>query len=99
MPLARMMLSSSQRCSSKRRTCGSPRLSRIGCGGWITFMTFPLMRRQISFRSRAGRLEDRRPAHEFVLEHARRLVRTDVEHRLEAEPEQLLLEHGVRNRL
>src|SRR5882672_2959515 len=43
MPLARMMLSSSQRCSSKRRTCGSPRLSRMGCGGWITFMTTSLV--------------------------------------------------------
>src|SRR5262245_40008858 len=42
MPLARMMLSSSQRCSSKRRTCGSPRLSSTGCGGWITFMAVSL---------------------------------------------------------
>src|SRR5262249_60754728 len=33
MPLARMMLSRSQRCSSNRRTCGSPRLSRVGCTG------------------------------------------------------------------
>jgi hypothetical protein len=32
MPLARTMLSSSQRCSSKRFICGSPRLSMIGCG-------------------------------------------------------------------
>src|SRR5690349_2292985 len=42
MPLARMMLSSSQRCSSKRRTCGSPRLSSTGCGGWITFIAVSL---------------------------------------------------------
>src|SRR5437868_7030057 len=33
MPLARMTLSSSQRCALKRRTCGSPRLSRTGLGG------------------------------------------------------------------
>src|ERR1700736_1947992 len=33
MPLARMTLSSSQRCALKRRTCGSPRWSRRGFGG------------------------------------------------------------------
>src|SRR5262249_34414498 len=32
MPLARMTLSSSQRCALKRCTCGSPRLSRMGFG-------------------------------------------------------------------
>src|SRR6516162_6219260 len=38
MPLARMMLSMSQRCSSKRRTRGSPRVSGTGCGGLMTDM-------------------------------------------------------------
>src|SRR5579862_8494646 len=35
MPLARMTLSMSQRCASNRRTCGSPRLSRIGGNPWV----------------------------------------------------------------
>src|SRR5580692_253248 len=35
MPLARMTLSISQRCASKRRTCGAPRLSRIGGNPWV----------------------------------------------------------------
>ena len=39
-----------------------------------------------SFRLGADRLEDRRPAHELVLEDGRRLVGADAEQRLEAEP-------------
>src|SRR5260370_42196023 len=38
MPLARMILSISQSCSSNRRTCGSPRLPRTGWGWRTTFI-------------------------------------------------------------
>src|SRR5262249_20043203 len=54
MPLARMMLSRSQRCASKRRTCGSPRLSRTGCGGRITFITFLLLRQSRWRKNHSG---------------------------------------------
>src|SRR5262245_38935973 len=97
MPLARMMLSRSQRCSSKRRTCGSPRVSRTGCGGLMTFIACPLVvsaRRRL-FRLRARGLENRCPARALLLENACRLVGADVEHRLEAQPEQLGLELGI----
>src|SRR6266404_4541919 len=106
MPLARMTLSRSQRCASKRRTCGSPRLSRTGCGGWITFITLPLVVARCekaagarSLRLAADGFEDRRPARELVLENARRLAGPDVAHRLEAEPDELALEVAVRKRL
>src|SRR5262249_59082968 len=106
MPLARMMLSRSQRCASKRRTCGSPRLSRTGCGGRITFITFPLLLHvaakplaQKSLRLAANGFKDRRPAHAFVLENARRFVVPHAAHRLEAEPDELALELAVGHRL
>src|SRR5215471_8021313 len=106
MPLARMTLSRSQRCASKRRTCGSPRLSRTGCGGRITFITFPLccctLRKVAGARSlrlAADGFEDRRPARKLVLENARRRVGPDVAHRLEAEPDELALEVAVGERL
>src|SRR6516164_4259612 len=42
MPLARIILSMSQRCSSKRRTRGGPRWSRMGgkpcCGRFMLFL-------------------------------------------------------------
>src|SRR5215471_701616 len=42
MPLARIILSMSQRCSSKRRTRGGPRRSRMGgkpcCGRFMRFL-------------------------------------------------------------
>src|SRR5262245_36675349 len=103
MPLARMMLSMSQRCSSKRRTCGSPRLSRTGCGWLITFIaSLPIVR-----PANAGGatslavhcLEDRRPAREFVLENARCLVGPDAEHRLEPESDELGLKGGIGHRV
>src|SRR5262245_865787 len=106
MPLARMMLSRSQRCASNRRTCGSPRLSRTGCGGRITFITFPpvvacaakpLARK--SLRLAADGFEDRRPARELILENARRRGGPDIAHRLEAEPDELALELAVGQRL
>ena len=54
MPLARTMLSSSQRCSSKRFICGSPRLSMIGCG-------MRSMKSSLAFvRSNAGSLGESR---------------------------------------
>src|SRR6266404_7453252 len=106
MPLARITLSRSQRCASKRRTCGSPRLSRTGCGGRITFITLPLVVARCekaagarSLRLAADGFEDRRPARELVLENARRLAGPDVAHRLEAEPDELALEVAVRKRL
>src|SRR6516162_6737591 len=102
MPLARMTLSSSQRCASKRRTCGSPRLSRTGCGGRITFITFTLVvacceeaAGAQSLRLAADGFENRRPARELVLENARGFVGADVAHRLEAEPDELALEFAV----
>src|SRR4030095_3963093 len=101
MPLARMMLSMSQRCSSKRRTCGSPRLSTTGCGWPITFIAIPpyLLFRQSRRASLAiHRLEDRRPAREFVPENARRLVGPDAEHRLEPESDELGLKGGIGHR-
>src|SRR5262245_34112975 len=55
--------------------------------------------RPSSFRLDVRGLEDRRPAHELVLEHARCFLRADVAHRLEAEPQQLLLERVVGQRL
>src|SRR6516225_8703723 len=106
MPLARMMLSSSQRCASKRRTCGSPRLSRTGCGGRITFITFTLVvaccekaAGAQSLGLAADGFEDRRPARELILENARRRGGPDVAHRLEAEPDELGLELAVGQRL
>src|SRR5262249_60943946 len=99
MPLARITLSRSQRCASKRRTCGSPRLSKTGCGGWITFIAFPLGVARCkkaagarSLRLAADGLEDRRPARELVLEKARRLVGGGVAHRLGTEPTEASLE-------
>src|SRR5262245_22228647 len=106
MPLARMMLSSSQRCASKRRTCGSPRLSRTGCGGRITFITFTLVvaccekaAGAQSLGLAADRFEDRRPARELILENPRRRGGPDVAHRLEAEPDELGLELAIGYRL
>src|SRR5262245_18937031 len=105
MPLARMMLSRSQRCASKRRTYGSPRLSRTGCGGRITFITFPLLHvvakplAEKSLRLAADGFEDRRPALELILENARRRGGPDIAHRLEAEPDELALELVVGQRL
>src|SRR5262245_31138744 len=106
MPLARMMLSRSQRCASKRRTCGSPRLSRTGCGGRITFITFPLLlhvaRKPPARRSlglAADGFEDQRPARELILENARGFIGPDVAHWLEAEPDELALELAVGQRL
>src|SRR5262249_95536 len=106
MPLARMMLSSSQRCASKRRTCGSPRLSRTGCGGRITFITFTLVvaccekaAGAQSLGLAADSFEDRRPARELILENARRRGGPDIAHRLEAEPDELALEFAVGQRL
>src|SRR5215813_11095435 len=106
MPLARITLSRSQRCASKRRTCGSPRLSKTGSGGWITFIAFPLgvargkkAAGARSLRLAADGFEDRRPASELVLENARRFVGADVAHRLEAEPDELALEFAVGQRL
>src|SRR5262249_37986990 len=106
MPLARMTLSRSQRCASKRRTCGSPRLSKAGCGGWITFIAFPLGVARCkkaagarSLRLAADGFEDRRPARELVLENARGFVGADVAHRLEAEPDELALAFAVRHSL
>src|SRR5947209_4491228 len=106
MPLARMMLSRSQRCASKRRTCGSPRLSRTGCSGRITFITFTLVVACCEEAAGAQSLwlaadgfEDRRPAHAFILENARRLVGPDVAHGLEAEPDEFALELAIGYRL
>src|SRR5215831_16694808 len=106
MPLARITLSRSQRCASKRRTCGSPRLSKTSCGGWITFIAFPLGVARCekaavarSLRLAADALEDRRPARELVLKNARGFVGADVAHRLEAEPDELALEFGIGQRL
>src|SRR5260370_14036475 len=106
MPLARMTLSRSERCASKRRTCGSPRLSRTGCGGWITFITLPLVVARCekaagarSLRLAADGFEDRRPARELVLENARRRVGPDVAHRLESEPDELALAVALGQRL
>src|SRR5262249_27094522 len=104
MPLARMMLSMSQRCSSKRRTCGSPRLSKTACGGLITFIAFlpvPVATRPParSLRLATNAVEDRHPAHAFILKESRRLFRPDIEHRLKAEPDELGLEGAIRHRL
>src|SRR5690348_13570721 len=74
MPLARMILSMSQRCSSKRRTCGSPRLSMIGCGCGLGFMSILHL-----FCDERCALCELRPLRDLALEHGAESFRRAAE--------------------